>query len=209
MHRLLLILVSSFALSSCIYLHTTSRAYDAVGAAPEVGGAKFRAEFIPRGSEAGMTLSAMVIGGATVTESGPYQLRLHAFGTAGDQRWFRVTRFVLSVPGRPSAPMEKRGFEGQQDFEKTQAAGITRSSLLFGTRIYLNTEHRDKEVTIEAEVEVMGLGGLRRGVVRIPLRESKVRRSESYFIPTEIVRSFRAQTPADIPNALPPPPEAP
>ena len=209
MRRILLILVSSVALSSCIYLHTTSRAYEAAGPAPEVGGAKFRAEFIPRGSEAGMTLSAMVIGGATVTETGPYQLRLHAFGKEGDQRWFRVTRFVLSVPDRPSAPMEKRGFEGQPDFEKTQAAGITRASLLFGTKIYVNAEHRDKEVTIEADVEVMGRGGLRRGTVRIPLKESKEGRSESYFIPTEIVRSFRAQTPADIPNALPPPPEVP
>ena len=206
---LLLALVSSVGLNSCIYLHTTSRAYEAAGEAPEVGGAKFRAEFIPRGSEAGMTLSAMVIGGATVTEAGPYQLRLHAFGRAADQRWFRVTRFVLSVPGRPSAPMEERGFEGQTSFEKTPNTAVTRASLLFGTKIYINTERRDKEVTIEADVEVMGREGLRRGTVRIPLKESKAGRGESYFIPTEIVRSFRAETLADIPDALPPAPESP
>ena len=209
MCRLLVSLSIVVTLNSCIYMHTTSQTYQATGAAPDVGGAQFRAEFIPRGSEAGMTLSAVVLGGATVTETGPYQLRLHAFGRKGDQRWFRVTRFVLSVPGRLNAPMDKRGFEGRTDFEPIQNGEATRASLLFGTKIYINTEHRDKEVIIEADVEVMGRRGLRRGTIRLPLHQSKAGRSESYFIPTEIVKSFRAETPADIPNALPPPPNAP
>ena len=205
----LLSLFAALPLSSCIYLHTTSEVYESTGSAPVVGGAKFRAEFIPRGSEAGMTMNAMVVGGATITENGPYQLRLHGFGRKGEAQWFRVTRFVLSVPGRLNAPMEKRGFEGKAEFEATQNGDITRASLLFGTKVYINTEHRDKEVVIEADIEVFGRRGLQRGTIRIPLRQSKTSRGESYFIPAEIVKSFRAETPADIPNALPPPPEVP
>lgn len=205
----ILFLTLVMALNSCVYVHTTVQGYESSSSAPEVGGAKFRAQFIPRGSEAGVTMTAVVVGGASVSETGPYQLRLHAFGHAGDHRWFRVTRFVLAVPGRPNAPMESRGFEGQAEFEPVPDGDMTRASLLFGTKVYINTEHRDQEVTIEADLEVCGRRGIQRGTIRIPLRLAKTTRSDSYFIPTEIVRSFRAQTPADIPDALPPPPAAP
>ncbi|MBE7494058.1 MAG: hypothetical protein HS117_03895 [Verrucomicrobiaceae bacterium] len=192
---------------ACIYLRSTRQTYESVTPPPEAGGALFRAEFIPRGSEASMTVTAMVVGGAAITENGPYQLRLHAFGRPGDHRWFRVTRFELRVPGRLHAPMERRAFEGQTAFEATQTAGITRASLLFGTRVFINTEHKDQEVVIEADVEVMRRRSLSRGTIRIPLRKTGTARGESLFIPTEIARSFRAQTPADIPAALPPAPE--
>jgi hypothetical protein len=175
-----------------------------------VGGAKFRAEFIPRGSEAGVTVSAMVVGGAMITENGPYQLRLHAFGKKGEQRWFRVTRFVLTVPGRLEAPMEKRAFEGSTPFENLSASGSTRASLLFGTKIHINTaDHRDEEIYVEADVEVMRRGSLVRGTIRLPMQRTKSSRGKSHFIPAEIVKSFRQETPASIPSALPPPPEAP
>jgi len=209
MNRLLLILLVH-CLSSCIYLRTTQQAFAASVPAPEVGGALFRAEFIPRGSEAGMTISAMVVGGATITENGPYQLRLHAFGQKGGPRWFRVTRFVLTVPGRVHAPMEKRAFEGTSPFENLSVSGRTRASLLFGTKIHINTcEHRDKEVILEADVEVMGNRGLTRGTLRIPMELTKSARGESHFIPAEIVKSFREETPESIPSALPPAPETP
>lgn len=209
--RLLFALLSSFFLSSCLYMRTTSQAFEATVPAPQVAGAAFRAEFIPRGSEAGMTVSAMVLGGAAITENGPYQLRLHAFGQKGDQKWFRVTRFVLTVPGRLSAPMEGKGFEGSVPFESlADGSPNTRASLLFGTRVHINTaEHRDKEVVIEADVEVMGRSGLVRGRLSIPMKRTKAARGESIFIPREIAKSFRKETPADIPSALPPPPEAP
>lgn len=209
--RLLFALLSSFFLSSCLYMRTTSQAFEATVPAPKVAGAAFRAEFIPRGSEAGMTVSAMVLGGAAITENGPYQLRLHAFGQKGDQKWFRVTRFVLTVPGRLSAPMEGKGFEGSVPFESlADESPYTRASLLFGTRVHINTaEHRDKEVVIEADVEVMGRSGLVRGRLSIPMKRTKASRGESIFIPREIAKSFRGQTPADIPSALPPPPDAP
>jgi len=191
-------------------MRTTSQTFAVTTRPPEVGGAKFRAEFIPRGSEAGVTVSAMVLGGAAITENGPYQLRLHAFGQKGEQQWFRVTRFVLSVPGRINAPMEKRAFEGSMPFENLAAGGLTRASLLFGTKIHINTrEHRDKEVIIEADVEVMRRGSLVRGTIRLPMQRVKSARGESHFIPAEIVKSFREETPADIPSSLPPAPETP
>jgi hypothetical protein len=206
----LALLPTLLGLSSCIYLRTTSQSFETSTPAPEVGGAKFRAEFIPRGSEAGVTVSAMVVGGAMITENGPYQLRLHAFGKKGEQRWFRVTRFVLTVPGRLEAPMEKRAFEGSTPFENLSASGSTRASLLFGTKIHINTaDHRDEEIYVEADVEVMRRGSLVRGTIRLPMQRTKSSRGKSHFIPAEIVKSFRQETPASIPSALPPPPEAP
>lgn len=210
MFRLLLLLVVVCCLNSCIYLRTSSQSYQATVAPPSVGGARFRAEFIPRGSGADLSVTAVVIGGAAIHENGPYQLRLHAFGQKGDQRWFRVTRFKLTVPDRLDAPMDRQAFEGETAFEPAATPGVTRASLLFGTRIHINTaEHKDKELAVEADVEVMRRGGLARGTLRIPMTQSRTARTESFFIPTEIVRSFREKTPADIPNALPPPPEAP
>jgi hypothetical protein len=209
--RLLLALLSAFSLASCLYTRTTSQVFQASGAAPEVGGAGFGAEFIPRGSEAGMTVSAMVVGGAAITENGPYQLRLHAFGQKGDHASFRVTRFVLTVPGRFSAPMESKAFEGSVPFESLpNDPQRTRASLLFGTRIHVNTaENRDKEVVIEADVEVVRRTGRVRGTLRIPMKRTKTSRGKTIFIPREIVKSFRGQTPADIPPALPPAPQRP
>jgi hypothetical protein len=205
-----LLLACLLSLTSCLYLRTSRQAFETTSHAPEVGGARFRAEFIPRGSEAGVTVSAMILGGALITENGPYQLRLHAFGQKGGQSWFRVTRFVLTVPGRLNAPMEKRAFEGSAPFETTSTPDVTRASLLFGTNIYINTsEHRDKEVIIEADVEVMTRRGLSRGTIRLPMQRTKTARGENQFIPAEIVKSFSKETPADIPTALPPPPEAP
>jgi hypothetical protein len=157
-----------------------------------------------------MTVSAMVVGGAMITENGPYQMRLHAFGKPSDQRWFRVTRFVLTVPGRLNAPMEKRGFEGQTVFQPTQTSGSTRASLLLGTNIHINEQQSDKEVVIEADVEVMRRSGLARGTIRIPMKQSKTSRSENYMLPVEIVKSIRhKEKMEDIPPALPPAPEMP
>ncbi len=197
-------------LPSCMHLRTTSQAYEATQPAPSVGGARFRAEFIPKGSEAGVTVSAMVVGGAMITENGPYQMRLHAFGKPADHRWFRVTRFVLTVPERLNAPMEKRGFDGLSEFKPTQTTGSTRASLLLGTQIHINKEHRDREVIIEAEVEVMRRSGLTRGTIRIPMKQSKATRSENYILPVEVVKSIRQKEKIeDIPPALPPAPEMP
>jgi len=207
--RPVLALVLALLPSSCIYLRTTAQTYQATQTAPEVGGARFRAEFIPRGSESSVAVSAMIVGGAAVTENGPYQLRLHAFGRTGEQLWFRVTRFVLTVPGRLNAPMEPRAFEGRADFTPAQAAGVTRASLLFGTRIHINTDHKDKEVHIEADVEVMQQGRIRRGTIRIPMKLAQTARGESFFVPSEIVRSFRSEKLEDLPPALPAPPESP
>jgi hypothetical protein len=206
--RLVFALVLALLPSSCIYLRTTAQTYQATQTAPEVGGARFRAEFIPRGSESSVAVSAMIVGGAAVIENGPYQLRLHAFGRTGEQRWFRVTRFVLTVPGRLNAPMESRAFEGRADFTPAQTGG-TRASLLFGTRIHINTDHKDKEVHIEADVEVMQRGSLRRGTIRIPMQLAKKARGESFFVPSEIVRSFRSEKMEDLPAAMPAPPESP
>ncbi len=204
--RLLLILVA-LLLSSCIHLLTTTVDYTSSAAAPVVGASAFRAEFIPRGSESGLALSAMVIGGATIAEVGPYQVRLHAFGRPGDQRSFRVLRFVLSSPGNFTAPMEPRGFAGSAEFGPTQDPNRTRASLLLGPLFRLD-ERRDRDLHLEAEVEVARRKGISRGTLKIPLQQTKSRRRDSEFILAELWD--HSEDSADsIPHALPPPPESP
>lgn len=195
-------------LPSCVHLFTTRIDYTATGPAPTAGGSAFRAEFIPRGEESGLAVSAMVIGGATIAEVGPYQMRLHAFGKAGDQRSFRVTRLVLTSTGNFTAPMEKRGFEGLAEFKPTQTAGITRASLLLGTNIRLD-EHQDKEIVLEADVEIARRSGISRGTIRIPMKQTKARRRESKFLLTELWKDAHDNSPDSIPAGLPPPPEQP
>ncbi|MGV3663367.1 MAG: hypothetical protein ACO1TE_24560 [Prosthecobacter sp.] len=203
-----LLLLCCLTLISCVHLFITHVDYATKGAAPVVAGSAFRAEFIPLGTESGLAVSAGVVGGATVGEIGPYQVRLHAFGKAGDQEAFRVTRFVLTSPGNFTAPMEKRGFEGEAEFEPVVASpGATRASLLLGPRFRLE-QGRDKELLLEADVEVRRHGRWTRGTLRLPLQQTKTRRRESSFIVTEIVKDIRGNE-GPVPPALPPPPERP
>ena len=205
--RLQLLAFAPFFLSSCVHLLTTTVDYTSDSAPPVVGGSAFRAEFIPRGSESGMAVSAMVVGGATIAEVGPYQVRLHAFGSPGDQRSFRVRRFVLSSPGNFTAPMEPRGFEGSAEFQPTQDAERTRASLLLGPLFRLD-ERRDRDLVIEFDVEITRRSGISRGTLKIPLKQTKSRRRESEFILAELWDSSD-DTPDSIPQALPAPPESP
>lgn len=205
--RLLLALPCLLLCSSCVHLFTTRVDYTATAPVPSLGGTTFRAEFIPRGSESGLAFAAMVVGGATIAEVGPYQVRLHAFGTPGDQRSFRIRRFVLTSPGNFTAPMEPRGFEGIVGFQPTLTTNRTRASLLLGPAFRLD-EHRDKELLLEADVEIIRRSGVTRGTVKIPLRQMKSRRRESEFILAGLW-DHAEDTPASIPAALPPPPETP
>lgn len=202
-----ILLLCCLTLTCCVHLFITHVDYATKGAAPVVAGCAFRAEFIPLGKESGLALSAMVVGGATVGEIGPYQVRLHAFGKAGDAEAFRITRFVLTSPGNFTAPMEKRGFEGLAEFAPSAAPGTTRASLLLGPRFRLDKQ-LDKELLLEADVEVRRHGRWTAGTLRLPLQQTKTRRRESIFVVTEIAKDIRGDE-GPVPPALPPPPEQP
>lgn len=201
------LLLCCLPLSSCIHLFITHVDYATQGPAPVVAGSAFRAEFIPLGAESGLALSAGVVGGATVGEIGPYQVRLHAFGKSGDQEEFRITRFVLTNPGSFTAPMEKRGFEGVAEFAPTATPSTTRASLLLGPRFRLDKD-LDKHLLLEADVEVRRGGRWTAGSLRLPLQQAKTRRRESIFVVTEIAKDIRGDA-GPVPSALPPPPEQP
>jgi len=205
MRRSLLLL--SLFLPSCVHVFTSRVEYSATRPAPQVGGSAFRAEFIPTEAESGLALSAMVIGGATVTELGPYQMRLHAFGQEGDHRWFELKRLRLSGPDQFDAPMEPRGFEGRAEFKPTQTIGTTRASLLLGPHIHLD-EKKQRDIVLEADVVLMRRSGMTRSTIRIPLSLTKTKRRESSFIFAELWHDMRHRDSPDIPSALPPPPES-
>lgn len=202
-------------LSSCVHLFITHVDYQPQLTASTPGavnttvaGARFRAEFIPQGTESGLAVSAMLVGGATVGEIGPYQVRLHGFGKTGSQASFRITRFVLTSPGNFVAPMQARGFTGVAAFEPLSTPGLTRASLLLGPSFRLDKD-LDKTLLLEVDVEVrLRQGGTTTGTLRIPLQQTKTRRRESTFVVTEIWKDITTkETPPASP--LPAPPEAP
>lgn len=206
MRPLACLLLAAF-LPSCVHVFTTRHAYQAPGPAPSVGGSAFRAEFLPQGTESGVALSAMVVGGALVHEVGPYQVRLHAFGQPGDQKWFEVRRLRITSADSFVAPMEPRGFAGQAEFQPTQTTGRTRASLLLGPNIRLD-DKKQRDIVLELDVSVMRRSGPVSGSMRIPMTLTKTRRRESTFLLAEIWRDMsRRNTMADLPQALPPPPE--
>ncbi|MFO1482229.1 MAG: hypothetical protein U1F71_02595 [Verrucomicrobiaceae bacterium] len=196
-------------LPSCIHIFTTRHEYTATRTAPTVGGSAFRAEFIPQDKKSSVTLSAMVVGGALVSEIGPFLLRLHAFGKPGDQRWFEIKRMRITSKDGFSAPMEPRGFVGRPDFTATKNPAVTRASLLFGPHITLDAR-KQHDITLELDVSVMRRSGLATGSLSIPMALTKTSRRESIFICTEIWRDLRKhETMDDLPQAFPPPPESP
>jgi len=206
--RLILALLCLWFQPSCMHVLTTRHEYAATSPAPAVGGSSFRAEFMPQAQESSAALSAMVVGGALVSEVGPYMLRLHAFGQENDQRWFEIKRLRLSGSGGFAAPMEPRGFAGRAEFKPTKTASRTRASLLLGPHIYLDAR-KQRSIVLEAEVAVMRRSGLSHGTFRIPLTLAKTHRHESIFICTELWHDLRHADTPDIPEALPPPPESP
>ncbi|WP_395715601.1 hypothetical protein [Prosthecobacter sp.] len=201
-------LLCLFLLPSCVHLFTTRHAYTATNPAPSVSDTAFRVEFIPQAQETGAALGAMVVGGALISEVGPYLLRVHGFGLENDQRWFEIKRLRLSGPDHFEAPMESRGFAGRAEFKPTKTAGRTRASLLLGPHIHLDAK-KQRDIVLEADVAIMRRSGLVHGTVRIPLTFTKTRSRESTFIFAEVWHDLRHPDSPDMPDALPPPPEAP
>lgn len=195
-------------LPACVHTYTTHYHYQGTGPAPQVGSAAFRAEFIPKTTESGVALSAMIVGGALVSEVGPYQVRLHAFGQPGDQQWFEVKSLRLTGADNFNAPMEPRGFQGRATFGPTKTATTTRATLLLGPYIKLD-DRKQREITLEAEVALMRRSGLTRSTLRLPLKLTKTKRHESTNVIAEIAHDMRHRDTPDIPAALPPPPEMP
>lgn len=206
--RHLLFLLPLVWLPSCVHVFTTRVEYKATAPAPTVGGSAFRAEFMPKATESGIALSAMVVGGAMVAEVGPYQMRMHAFGQPGDQQWFEIKSLRLSGADHFEAPMEARGFAGRAEFKPTQTPGSTRASLLLGPYIKLDAK-KQRDIVLLAEVALMRRSGLTRGTLRIPLTLTKTKRRESTNVIAEIAHDIRDRDKPIIPDALPPPPEKP
>lgn len=206
--RPLLSLLALVWLPSCVHVFTTHYDYQASAPAPTAGGSAFRVEFIPKGTESGVALSAMVVGGALVSEVGPYQMRLHAFGQPGDQQWFEIKSLRLSGANRFNATMEARGFTGRAEFKPTQTAGTTRASLLLGPYVSLDAK-KQHDIVLDAEVVVMRRSGLSRGTLRIPLVLTKTKRRDSTNVIAEIAHDIRDRNKPIIPAGLPPPPEKP
>lgn len=206
--RPLLCLFPLLLLPSCVHVFTTRVEYQAPAQAPSVGGSAFRAEFIPEGTESGIALSAMIVGGALVSEVGPYQMRLHAFGQPGDQQWFEIKSMRLSGTDHFEAPMEARGFVGRAEFKPTQTPGTTRASLLLGPYIKLDAKKR-RNIVLVADVAVMRRSGLTRGTLSIPLTLTKTKRRESTNVIKEVMHDIRDRDKPIIPAGLPPPPEKP
>ena len=206
--RPLLSLLALLWLPSCVHVFTTRVEYKATAPAPTVGGAAFRAEFMPKAKESGIALSAMIVGGALVSEVGPYQMRMHAFGRPGDQQWFEIKSMRLSGKDHFAAPMEARGFAGRAEFKPTQTAGTSRASLLLGPYIKLDAK-KQRDIVLDAEVVVMRRSGLTRGNLRIPLVLTKTKRRESTNVIAEIAHDIRDRDKPTIPAGLPPPPESP
>ena len=206
--RPLLSLLPLLWLPSCVHVFTTHYDYQSSSPAPTTGGSAFRVEFIPKATESGVALSAMVVGGALVSEVGPYQMRLHAFGQPGDQQWFEIKSLRLSGADGFKAPMEPRGFTGRAEFQPTKTAGLTRASLLLGPYVSLDAK-KQHDIVLDAEVVVSRRSGLSRGSLRIPLRLTKTKRRESTNVIAEIAHDIRDRDKPVIPDALPPPPEQP
>ena len=206
--RPLLSLLALLWLPSCVHVFTTRVEYQATAPAPTVGGAAFRAEFMPKATESGIALSAMIVGGALVSEVGPYQMRMHAFGQPGDQQWFEIKSLRLSGADKFNAVMEARGFAGRAEFKPTQTTGTTRASLLLGPYIKLDAK-KQHDIVLDAEVVIMRRSGISRGSLRIPLKLTKTKRRESTNVIAEIAHDIRDRDKPTIPAGLPPPPESP
>ncbi|MGJ8696241.1 MAG: hypothetical protein ACSHYF_07975 [Verrucomicrobiaceae bacterium] len=158
----------------------------------EVNSAQVRSGLKPMGGKAGFSMSAMVYAAGTGTLDGPFLWRVEAEGEEGVHEYLRVNKVRVSTKMTKrdewyprkflgiNAPFEKLPGEEGKSFAQYQIPG--RLTVM---------PREDGEVTIYLNVSVKARGVVKSEWIKFKLEPETKWKTDSVFLPTEIVKSVR------------------
>lgn len=191
------VLLAVFLLPGCAALvakkHTYARSPSAA-----VNGAEVSLRVKPEGTDGGSyVVSAMVVSGGVATLDGPFRWRIEAVGAEGKHQALVVNRLRTTTSKTKRDEWYPQKHLGRRvEFRKVKAEPAS-SRAIFEIPGYLEVKPReDGELTILADVSVLGEGKWQRRTLKFRLDPAEKRQDEFIFLPAEIVKGIGTD-PAD------------
>ncbi len=158
----------------------------------EVNGAQVKSGLKPMGGKAGIAISAMIVAGGTGTLDGPFLWRVEAEGVEGVHEYLRVNKIRVSTKTTKRDewyPQSKLGVNAE--FEKIPGEkGKTFAQYQIPGKLTV-MPREDGETLIHLNVSVKAKGLVKSKWIKFKLEPESKRKTETIFIPTEIVKSVR------------------
>ncbi len=157
-----------------------------------VNGAQVRSGLKPMGGKSGVSLSAMVFMAGTGSTDGPFLWRVEAEGKEGVHEWLRVNKVRVTTTTTQRDewyPTSKLGINAE--FKKVPGEeGVTFAQYQIPGRLSV-LPRVDGKISIHMNVSVRAAGKTESEWIKFELEPESKWKSDSVFLPTEIVKSVR------------------
>lgn len=177
-------------LTSCATIYDRAEVFTAAHT-EKVGDANVGVEFVPTDSGAGVALSAMVVAAVQTSSYGPFHVAIYAVAPEGTCESLSVTslRFDTGDGKKWEVPASMLG--GGEMFFPCRARALRQAAHIVPVRLDLKFDQYPS-VTVTAGVRITKPGGQIVSATKTFHCERQKRNVvDSYFLPTEIVDSFR------------------
>ncbi|MDB2673618.1 hypothetical protein N9Y81_01550 [Akkermansiaceae bacterium] len=160
--------------------------------AVEINGAQVKSALKPLGGKGGISLSAMVYAAGTGSLDGPFRWRVEAEGVEGEHGWIRVNQArVTTEKTKRSEPYPRKYLGSQSKFvpipgEKGKA--FAKFEIPGKLTVF---PRKDGKTKIHLNVSVRAKGRTESKWLLFELEPESKWKTESIFLPVEIVKSFR------------------
>jgi hypothetical protein len=178
-------------LGSCASIYMKDHGFRETPAV-EVNGAKVMSGLKPMGGKAGFALSAMVVAAGTGTLDGPFLWRVEAEGREGVHEYLRVNKIRVSTETTKRDEWYPRSNLGvNAKFKKIPGEkGKTFAQYQIPGKLTV-MPREDGKVIIHLNVSVKAKDQLKTQWIKFALEPETKWKTDTLFIPTEIVKSVR------------------
>ena len=192
-------IVLSLGLSSCAQFFVKDKTYEAKGGS-EINGAKVTSAVKGMGGKAGLSVSAMVYNAASGEIDGPFLWRIEARGQQGVHESLTVHSIGVrtEVTGR-SEPYPSEWLGKAAPFEEMRGkenAGVVFAKFQLPGMLEVFPE-KDGKITMEADISIKANGRSQRQKVSFEMNPSIGRKTETIFLPKELIQSFGKDDPTE------------
>lgn len=184
------VMLSPILLTSCAQMAIKDRNYRATRDV-EVNGAQVRSALKPIGGNSGFALSAMFYSAGVGSTDGPYRWRVEADGKAGVHEWLRVNQVQVTTSKTKRNewyPTSQLGVKSP--FEEVPGEeGVTFAKSQFAGKLTVMPKV-DGDIKVRVNVSVQAQGRVQSKWLEFEMAQETKWRTESMFVPVEIVKSF-------------------
>lgn len=183
--------VFAFLLASCASMYMKDHGFRKTPSV-EINGAQVNSAVKPMGGKGGLAFSAMIVSAGTGTLDGPFLWRVEAEGREGIHEWLRVNQVRVTTETTKRSEPFPRKFLGINTKFEPLPGGEGKTFAKFQLPGKLTVFPRtDGKTQFHLNVSVRAQGKTVTEWIRFELEPEMKWRSESVFLPTEIVKSVR------------------